>query len=66
VQIIYKKLEEEENLKKLRIPRDPTAGESETFVFATNEFYSDGLMKPYLLILIHGGGAVRAGQWSRR
>jgi hypothetical protein len=65
VQIIYKKLEEE-NLRKHGIPRDPFGGEPETFVFASNEFYSDGSMKPYLLILIHGGGAVRAGQWSRQ
>ena len=37
-------------------------GDSESFVFFSNDWQS----REKLLVLIHGSGAVRAGQWSRR
>jgi len=65
IKITHKKLLEEEGLNKHCIPIDPIADEPETLVFASKEFFRDAAKKP-LLILIHGNGAVRAGQWSRR
>ena len=60
---IYKLLEGE-GLKVYPIPVDAEDSEPETFVFASPELFED-TNKP-LLILIHGSGVVRAGQWARR
>lgn len=58
---IYEKLEKDVGLKKLFLP-DDVPQEEATFVFSTTE----KLSKPKkLLVLIHGSGVVRAGQWAR-
>ncbi|XP_053669677.1 FAM172 family protein homolog CG10038 [Anopheles nili] len=58
---VYTRLEEKEGLKKLYVP-DDVPPEEATFVFSTKE----KLDKPKkLLVLIHGSGVVRAGQWAR-
>jgi len=56
---------EKEGLKKFPIPIEPEDDEPHTFVFATPDFMESKEDKP-LLILIHGSGVVRAGQWARR
>ncbi|XP_053695678.1 FAM172 family protein homolog CG10038 isoform X1 [Sabethes cyaneus] len=58
---IYERLEKTVGLKKVFLPDDvPT--EEATFIFSTQE----KLDKPKkLLVLIHGSGVVRAGQWAR-
>ncbi|XP_059486465.1 FAM172 family protein homolog CG10038 isoform X2 [Neocloeon triangulifer] len=63
-QFVFKLLEEE-GLKRFPVPVDPEDGEPQTFVFATPDFLTSSKEKP-LLILIHGSGVVRAGQWARR
>lgn len=58
---VYEKLEKDVGLKKLFLP-DDVPEEEATFVFSTTE----KLDKPKkLLVLIHGSGVVRAGQWAR-
>ncbi|CAB3374325.1 Hypothetical predicted protein [Cloeon dipterum] len=59
------KLMEEAGLKKFPVPFDATESEPQTFVFATPDFLKTSADKN-LLILIHGSGVVRAGQWARR
>lgn len=62
-QHVYQLLESECGLKKLYIPIKSRDGEPRTFVFVSD----DALTNPdKLLLLIHGSGVVRAGQWSRR
>lgn len=52
----------ENGLKKLYVP-DDIPNEDTTFVFANRDDFSNSKK---LLILIHGSGVVRAGQWARR
>ncbi|XP_065350944.1 FAM172 family protein homolog CG10038 isoform X2 [Cloeon dipterum] len=59
------KLMEEAGLKKFPVPFDAKESEPQTFVFATPDFLKTSADKN-LLILIHGSGVVRAGQWARR
>lgn len=56
---IYELLEKEK-LHKLPVPRDATP-ETGTFIFVSKDYHK----KKKLIILIHGSGVVRAGQWSR-
>lgn len=58
---VYGLLENQLGLQKLSVPKDGTASES-TFVFASQDIYTN---TERLLILIHGNGVVRAGQWAR-
>lgn len=52
---------EEKGLHKIKVPLD-AEGDSGTFIFSTQK----ELKEPKkLLILIHGSGVVRAGQWAR-
>lgn len=37
--------------------------EQKTFIFASKDIFEN---KEKLLVLIHGSGVVRAGQWARR
>ncbi|XP_034239630.1 FAM172 family protein homolog CG10038 [Thrips palmi] len=56
---VYQLLSDDVGLKKLPVPdsQDPS-----TFIFATE----DALSNPdKLMVLIHGSGVVRAGQWAR-
>lgn len=59
---VYGLLETKASLKRLYIPIDNKPNEPTGFVFISRDFYSNSK----LLILIHGSGVVRAGQWARR
>ncbi|PFX16651.1 protein FAM172A-like [Stylophora pistillata] len=58
---IYHLLEEDVKLKKVTVPVD--AKDEVTSFFFMSE---DAMKKDKLMILIHGSGVVRAGQWARR
>ncbi|XP_058843405.1 cotranscriptional regulator FAM172A isoform X3 [Acipenser ruthenus] len=60
---VYELLEKECNMKKEILPVDATDDEPKSFIYVTE----DALSNPdKLLVLIHGSGVVRAGQWARR
>ncbi|XP_041101221.1 cotranscriptional regulator FAM172A homolog isoform X3 [Polyodon spathula] len=60
---VYELLEKECNMKKEILPVDATDDEPKSFIYLTE----DALSNPdKLLVLIHGSGVVRAGQWARR
>lgn len=59
---VYQLLEDKHNLKKFTIPVDAEPDEPTSFFYMSE----DALDKDKLLILIHGNGVVRAGQWARR
>lgn len=58
---VYKLLEDHK-LRRVKIPVDPKPEEPTSFFYMSE----DALEKDKLLILIHGNGVVRAGQWARR
>lgn len=58
---VYKLLEDHK-LKRVKIPVDAEPEEPTSFFYMSE----DALEKDKLLILIHGNGVVRAGQWARR
>ena len=60
---VYHLLETEAGLKRVYIPIDSTEGEAQSFIFLSEDALSN---TDKLLILIHGSGVVRAGQWARR
>ncbi|KAL4227524.1 hypothetical protein ACF0H5_012968 [Mactra antiquata] len=60
---VYELLETECKLQRKTIPMNAEENEPKSFVFITEDFYTN---KDKLLILIHGNGVVRAGQWARR
>lgn len=51
---------EKEGLYRLPVPKGSTE-ENGTFIFVSKDFDK----KEVLMVLIHGSGAVRAGQWAR-
>ncbi|XP_043665184.1 FAM172 family protein homolog CG10038 isoform X1 [Vespula pensylvanica] len=54
---------EKEGLNRLPLPKQSTISDNKkSFIFASN----DALENEKILILIHGSGVVRAGQWARR
>lgn len=55
---VYHLLETETKLTRLQVPKNSKKG---TFIFASKDYDN----KDTLVILIHGSGAVRAGQWAR-
>lgn len=58
---VYERLEQKVGLKRLVVPENAVPEEA-SFVFSTQE----RLERPKkLLVLIHGSGVVRAGQWAR-
>uniref|UniRef100_A0A8C2V142 ARB2 cotranscriptional regulator A n=1 Tax=Chinchilla lanigera TaxID=34839 RepID=A0A8C2V142_CHILA len=60
---VYELLEKDCNLKKITIPVDAIESEPKSFIFMSE----DALTNPQkLMVLIHGSGVVRAGQWARR
>ncbi|XP_038177069.1 cotranscriptional regulator FAM172A isoform X2 [Arvicola amphibius] len=60
---VYELLEKDCNLQKISIPVDATESEPKSFIFMSE----DALTNPQkLMVLIHGSGVVRAGQWARR
>ncbi|XP_066195911.1 cotranscriptional regulator ARB2A isoform X4 [Sylvia atricapilla] len=60
---IYELLQNECHLKRVTLPVDAIETEPKSFIFMSE----DALVNPdKLLVLIHGNGVVRAGQWARR
>ncbi|CAL4121757.1 unnamed protein product, partial [Meganyctiphanes norvegica] len=60
---IYGLLESECGLKRVPVPKKAPNKENSSFMFMSE----DALTNPEkLLVLIHGSGVVRAGQWARR
>lgn len=60
---VYKLLETDCKLKRCPVPHDAKDGEPNTFIFMSE----DAMTNPdKILVLIHGSGVVRAGQWARR
>ncbi|XP_035211785.1 cotranscriptional regulator FAM172A homolog [Stegodyphus dumicola] len=60
---VYNLLIEEGNLHKMTLPIDANEDrEPTTFIFHSDDAFTNDK----LVILIHGSGVVRAGQWSRR
>lgn len=57
---VYDLLETQEKLIKLPVPKNALLG-SGTFIFASKNYDE----KDVLLVVIHGTGVVRAGQWAR-
>lgn len=54
---------EKEGLKRLPVPRNSNDPEElRTFIFASDDYVEN----EKLIVLIHGSGVVRAGQWARR
>lgn len=60
---VYKLLETECKLKRAPVPSDATGDEPSTFIFLSEDALAN---TEKLLVLIHGSGVVRAGQWARR
>ncbi|XP_062519308.1 cotranscriptional regulator FAM172A homolog isoform X2 [Corticium candelabrum] len=60
---IYLQLEEETHLKRIKIPVDAEQDEPVGFFFASDDAETN---TDRLMVIIHGSGVVRAGQWSRR
>ncbi|PRD31447.1 UNVERIFIED_CONTAM: hypothetical protein NCL1_23542 [Trichonephila clavipes] len=61
-QHVYHLLETECNLIKMTLPLDVATEEPSTFIYHSE----DAFRNEKIVILIHGNGVVRAGQWSRR
>ncbi|KFM67095.1 Protein FAM172A, partial [Stegodyphus mimosarum] len=60
---VYNLLIEEGNLRKMTLPIDANEDrEPTTFIFHSDDAFTNDK----LVVLIHGSGVVRAGQWSRR
>lgn len=65
-QYVYKLLETRGQLKKLVLTHEgPGAkiNEFKSFIFVSDDVFTNA---DKLLVLIHGSGVVRAGQWARR
>ncbi|XP_043565292.1 cotranscriptional regulator FAM172A homolog isoform X5 [Chiloscyllium plagiosum] len=60
---VYELLEKECHLKKVYLPVDATEDEPKSFIFMSEDAMSN---PDKLMVLIHGSGVVRVGQWSRR
>ncbi|XP_076029729.1 cotranscriptional regulator ARB2A isoform X2 [Oratosquilla oratoria] len=60
---VYKLLETECMLRRIPVPADAEEDEPQSFVFISEDAM---LNTEKLLVLIHGSGVVRAGQWARR
>lgn len=60
---VYDLLETEVGLKRITVPVDASQDEAKGFIFATKSIFKE---TDKVLVLIHGDGVVRAGQWARR
>lgn len=60
---VYKILQMETQLIKVPVPVDASSNEPEGFIFMTDDALTNN---DKLLVLVHGSGCVRAGQWARR
>lgn len=60
---VYQMLEKDCKLQRSYIPINAEDGQPRSFVFISGDLYTNASK---LMILIHGNGVVRAGQWARR
>ncbi|WAQ99946.1 F172A-like protein [Mya arenaria] len=60
---IYSMMERDYKLQRTYLPMNAEEGEPRTFVFHSGDLYTNA---DKMLILVHGNGVVRAGQWARR
>ncbi|KAG8456378.1 hypothetical protein GDO86_002237 [Hymenochirus boettgeri] len=60
---VYELLEKECHLQKVYLPVDANEDEPKSFIFMSKDAMTNS---DKLLVLIHGTGVVRAGQWARR
>ena len=64
-QHVYELLETKGKLKKQFLKKtdsSETSNDLESFIFVSD----DVLINDKLIVLVHGSGVVRAGQWARR
>ena len=64
-QNVYELLETKGKLKKQFLKKpgcSETSNDLESFIFVSD----DVLINDKLIVLVHGSGVVRAGQWARR
>lgn len=64
-QHVYELLETKGKLKKLFLKKEgcsETSNEIESFIFISDDVFTNDK----LVVLVHGSGVVRAGQWARR
>ncbi|XP_053336534.1 cotranscriptional regulator FAM172A homolog [Clarias gariepinus] len=62
-QYVYELLEKDCKLRKEMLPVDATESEPKSFIYMSEDALTN---QDKLLVLIHGNGVVRAGQWARR
>ncbi|XP_053557465.1 cotranscriptional regulator FAM172A [Bombina bombina] len=60
---VYELLEKECDLEKVYLPIDASESEPKSFIFISKDAKTN---PDKMLVLIHGSGVVRAGQWARR
>ncbi|KAF7687306.1 cotranscriptional regulator FAM172A homolog [Silurus meridionalis] len=60
---VYELLEKDCKLRKEMLPVDATESEPKSFIYMSEDALTN---QDKLLVLIHGSGVVRAGQWARR
>ncbi|XP_033750693.1 LOW QUALITY PROTEIN: cotranscriptional regulator FAM172A-like [Pecten maximus] len=60
--MVYSMMEKDTRLQRISLPKDAKENEPQTFFFMSNDI----MTARRLMILIHGSGAVRAGQWARK
>ncbi|CAF4221836.1 unnamed protein product [Adineta steineri] len=59
---IFDLLESTCQLQRVSVPIDAKRDEQKSFIFVSNDLST----ADYLMVIIHGTGVVRAGQWSRK
>ncbi|UJR15111.1 hypothetical protein I4U23_002077 [Adineta vaga] len=59
---VFDLLESTCKLQRVTVPIDAKRNEKTSFIFVSNDLST----AKYLMIIIHGTGVVRAGQWSRK
>ena len=60
---VYELLENDCKLKRQNVPINAEQDDPHTFIFTSEDAFTN---EEKLLVLIHGSGVVRAGQWARR
>ncbi|ESO90049.1 hypothetical protein LOTGIDRAFT_64460, partial [Lottia gigantea] len=60
---VYDLLEKETNLKRYYIPVNAEDDEPKSFIYMSDDALTN---EDKLLLIIHGAGVVRAGQWARK
>ncbi|CAF3793740.1 unnamed protein product [Rotaria sordida] len=59
---VFELLENTCQLQRITVPVNAKKGEHTSFIFTSNDLSTAN----YLMVIIHGTGVVRAGQWSRK